>query len=163
MCEYCGCQAIRSIEELTAEHEKVLNLGSEVRSAHASSNIDRMAEVARQIEAVLIPHTQVEEQGLFPAMTGEFPEQIHALEEEHRQIEAVLAAARQGTPSDPSWPERLLDIIQMLHEHIFKEQDGVFPAALASLSTEQWEAIEAIRSRQSPDRGCSCGGHCQSG
>lgn len=40
-------------EELTAEHEKVLNLGSEVRSAHASSNIDHMAEVARQIEAAL--------------------------------------------------------------------------------------------------------------
>ncbi|MDX3114222.1 hypothetical protein [Streptomyces scabiei] len=25
------------------------------------------------------------------------------------------------------------------------EQDGVFPASLATLSTEQWEAVEAVR------------------
>ncbi|MEV5935740.1 hypothetical protein AB0L56_24170 [Streptomyces sp. NPDC052079] len=31
--------------------------------------------------------------------------------------------------------------------HILREQDGVFPAALAALSTEQWEAVEAVRAR----------------
>ena len=29
--------------------------------------------------------------------------------------------------------------------HIFREQDRVFPAALASLRTEDWEAVEAAR------------------
>ncbi len=33
----------------------------------------------------------------------------------------------------------------LLRDHIPKEQDGVFPAALANLSTEEWEAVEATR------------------
>jgi hemerythrin-like domain-containing protein len=35
----------------------------------------------------------------------------------------------------------------VLRDHILKEQDGVFPAALANLSTEEWEAVEAARAR----------------
>jgi hypothetical protein len=35
----------------------------------------------------------------------------------------------------------------LLREHIFKEQDGVFPAALATLGADDWEAAEAVRSR----------------
>ncbi len=32
-------------------------------------------------------------------------------------------------------------------EHILKEQDGVFPAALGVLDSEEWEGIEGIRAR----------------
>jgi hypothetical protein len=32
-------------------------------------------------------------------------------------------------------------------EHILKEQDGVFPAALAALGPEQWERIESVRAQ----------------
>ncbi|MFF9404933.1 hypothetical protein ACF1B0_05245 [Streptomyces anandii] len=35
----------------------------------------------------------------------------------------------------------------MLRDHILKEQDGVFPAALPLLGTEQWETAEAVRAR----------------
>ncbi|WP_262704284.1 MULTISPECIES: hypothetical protein [Streptomyces] len=84
MCEYCGCQALETIDKLTQEHERVVTLISHVRDAHRGGEVARMAEVAREIAAVLGPHTR---------------------------------------------------------------QDGVFPAALASLTTEQWEAIEAVRAR----------------
>ena len=63
MCEYCGCQSIRSIDELTREH----------------------------------------------------PEHV-----------AVLA---------------------VLREHIAKEQDGLFPAALTSLGSDDWAAVERVRAR----------------
>jgi hypothetical protein len=59
----------------------------------------------------------------------------------------VLAEAASGVPADPAWPDRLLDALAVLRAHILKEQDGVFPAALAFLSTEQWEAVEAVRAR----------------
>ncbi|KOU63350.1 hemerythrin HHE cation-binding protein [Streptomyces sp. MMG1533] len=146
MCEYCGCQALETIDELTQEHEEVVRLISHLRPAHQDGDVARMAEVAREIATVLGPHTRVEEHGLFPALAGEFPEQIAALEAEHRRIEAVLTEAADGvTPADPGWPERLMEAMAMLRDHILKEQDGVFPAALANLSTEQWEAVEAER------------------
>ncbi|MFJ7290493.1 hemerythrin domain-containing protein [Streptomyces collinus] len=146
MCEYCGCQSLASLGELTREHDEVVRLISHLRPAHQEGGVARMAEVARQIGAVLGPHTQVEEHGLFPALAGDFPDQIAALEAEHRRIESVLAEADDGaTPSDPAWPDRLMEAMALLRDHILKEQDGVFPAALANLSTEEWEAVEAVR------------------
>ena len=148
MCEYCGCQSLGSIDELTREHDEVVRLISHLRTAHQASDVARMAQVTREIATVLDPHTQVEEHGLFPAMADEFPEQIAALEAEHRSIEEVLAEAADGsTPSDPTWPDRLLEAMALLRDHILKEQDGVFPAALANLSTEEWEAVEAVRAK----------------
>ncbi|MFE1290310.1 hemerythrin domain-containing protein [Streptomyces sp. NPDC058751] len=148
MCEYCGCQSLESIDELTREHDEVVRLISHLHSAHRAEDVARMAEVSREIARVLGPHTEVEEHGLFPAMAADFPDQIAALEAEHRRIEAVLAEAADGaTPPDPSWPERLVEAMAMLRDHILKEQDGVFPAALANLGTEEWEAVEAVRAR----------------
>lgn len=147
MCEYCGCQSLTAIDDLTREHDAVVDLISHVRDAHRAGDTDRMARLARRIGAVLEPHTQVEEHGLFPALTDEFPEQMAALEAEHRRVEAVLEEAAAGTPRDVAWPDRLIRALDLLREHILKEQDGVFPAALAALSTEQWEAVEAVRAR----------------
>ncbi|MEU8243384.1 hemerythrin domain-containing protein [Actinoplanes missouriensis] len=148
MCEYCGCQAVTAIDELTREHDTVVNMIGEVRAAHAAGDVAGMARLARRIAAVLGPHTAVEEHGLFPLLAGDFPEQIAALEDEHRRIEAVLDAASGGTPADPAWPQRLLDALEVLREHILKEQDGVFPAALTTLSGDDWDAVDEVRRRQ---------------
>ncbi|MEU1709951.1 hypothetical protein ABZ478_32050 [Streptomyces sp. NPDC005706] len=74
---------------------------------------------------MLGPHTEVEEHG----------------------VETVLREAAGGAPADPAWPERLTEVLNLLRDHILKEQDGVFPAAPACLDTEQWEAVEAVRAR----------------
>ena len=147
MCEYCGCQTLATIDELTREHDLVVNLIGEVRAAHAGADLVRMAELARQIAVVLGPHTEVEERGLFPALTADFPDHIAGLTAEHRRVEEVLGEASAGTPADPAWPARLVEALALLRKHIFKEQDGVFPAALTSLGTADWEAAEAVRSR----------------
>jgi hemerythrin-like domain-containing protein len=147
MCEYCGCQALATIDELTQEHDLVVDLIGEVRAAIADADPARMADLARQIARVLGPHTEVEEHGLFPVLAADFPDHIGTLRAEHRRVEAVLGEARSGTPADPAWPARLAAAIRILREHIIKEQDGVFPAALASLGAADWEAAEAVRLR----------------
>lgn len=147
MCEYCGCQALTAIAELTREHDAVVNLIGEARSAHATADTPRLAELARSIATLLAPHTEVEEHGLFPAMAAEFPDHVAALVAEHRRIEAVLGEAAAGTPVDAAWPVRFLDVLGTLREHILKEQDGLFPAALASLRPADWDEIDAIRTR----------------
>jgi hemerythrin-like domain-containing protein len=147
MCEYCGCQTVTVIGDLTREHDAVVNLVADVRAAAEGGDLVAVAGLARAIAAVLGPHTAVEEHGLFPALVGEFGEQIAVLEAEHRHIEAVLAEAATATPTDPAWPARLLAVLHVLREHILKEQDGVFPAALAALRTADWERIEAVRAQ----------------
>ncbi len=147
MCEYCGCQAVTAIDDLTREHDLVVNLIGDVRAAHTATDTGRMAELARQITAILGPHTQVEEHGLFPALAADFPDHVTALQADHRHIEAVLGEAAAGTPADRTWTGRLIDTLDLLREHILKEQDGVFPAALASLDPADWDTIDAIRAK----------------
>jgi hypothetical protein len=145
MCEYCGCQQIVSIGELTTEHDAVVAEISFVRAHLAAGRMPEATASVRRMAAILGPHTVVEEEGLFPELAAEFPDHIAALRAEHREVHSVLAEARDGVPIDPTWPERLLATFVVLREHILKEQDGVFPAALASLDAEQWERVEAVR------------------
>jgi hemerythrin HHE cation binding domain-containing protein len=147
VCEYCGCQALATISELTREHELAAGLASRARAALAKAGVPLMTDLARQIAAILAPHTAVEEDGLFPALAADFPAHIAALQTEHQHIEAVLGQALAGTPAGPAWPSRLTETLQLLREHILKEQDGVFPAALASLGTADRAAAEAVRAR----------------
>ena len=85
--------------------------------------------------------------GQRPEMAEEFPDHIEVLQGEHREIESVLDEVAHGFPGDPTWPDRLVGALFLLREHILKEQDGVFPAALAALETDQWERIEAVRAQ----------------
>ena len=90
---------------------------------------------------------QVEETGLFPPLQADFPEQIAALQADHIAFHAVLGEAAVGTPTDPNWPDRLTSTLRALRQHILREQDGVFPAALANLKTADWDQIDEVRAR----------------
>ena len=147
MCEYCGCQQIATIAELYREHDGVVAIIGQIRSALAGQRLDDVAEGCRQILSILAPHTVVEEEGLFPELSQEFPDHIEALRSDHREIEKVLGEAIGGAPDDLTWPDRLDSVLFLLREHILKEQDGVFPAALVALDADQWERIEAVRAR----------------
>jgi hypothetical protein len=138
---------VAAIAELTREHDAVVALVSQARAAHGARDVTAMAVIARRIAVVLGPHTQVEQEGLFPALDGDFPDQVAALRAEHRLVEAELDAAAVAVPTETGWPDRLLATLDMLREHILKEQDGVFPAALTSLRTTDWEAVDAVRAR----------------
>ncbi|WP_206796334.1 hemerythrin domain-containing protein [Amycolatopsis sp. MtRt-6] len=150
MCEYCGCQAVPAIRDLTREHDEVVALISRVRAAHSRGDVTVMAELVTRIARVLGPHTAVEEEGLFPALADEFPGHIAGLTAQHRVIETVLGEAADGVPADPGWPARLLETLHLLREHILAEQDGVFPAALSRLDPAAWDAIDMVRRRVGP-------------
>jgi len=152
MCEYCGCQQIATIAELTREHNAAVELVGQIQSSLRDQRLENVATICQEILVILRPHTVVEEEGLFPEMADEFPDHIAALRSEHREIEKVLGEGADGLPDDPTWPDRLLAVLNMLREHILKEQDGVFPAALAALDSDQWERIEAVRTRATSER-----------
>ncbi len=101
MCEYCGCQSIPAIRELTVEHDVVVNQIAEITRGLRDGNTTAAADACRRISRILLPHNAVEEDGLFPAMASEFPDRVESLQQEHRAIEAVLAECDAGTPTDP--------------------------------------------------------------
>lgn len=145
MCEYCGCQEVEVIAELTAEHDRLRELGRELYAAARADELVRARELATAMRAVLRPHTAVEEAGLFRAMAGDFGDHVATLAVEHRVIDHVLAELADGLPVAPGWPGRVAAALRQLLEHILKEQDGLFPAALATLSADEWAEIEEVR------------------
>ena len=147
MCEYCGCQSVPAIGELADEHERALELVAQARVAHRDGDLARMAHVAQRLADLLAPHFAVEEEGLFPVLEREFPEQVAALRREHAALTAVLAGAGDVPLWDCSWAARILGALDLLQWHVLKEQDGVFPAALATLHSADWEALDAVRDR----------------
>ncbi|WP_082589933.1 hemerythrin domain-containing protein [Phycicoccus sp. Soil748] len=145
MCEYCGCQDIAAIAELTREHDAVVAEIAHVRVAVREGDVDGAAVVARRISAILRPHTAVEEHGLFPHLAHDFPGHIAVLQREHSEIETVLAEAASPTSPGPGWLPRLLEAMERLRDHILKEQDGLFPASLSVLDESGWASVEAAR------------------
>jgi hypothetical protein len=147
MCDFCGCQRVPALGALAREHDRMVELIVAARAAHRDGDVARMAHLAQRILNILTPHGEVEERGLFPALQGDLPEQMAALRREHRGVVVVLAAAGDAPSWDCAWASRLLGALDMLHWHILKEQDGVFPAALATLHTADWAALDVVRDR----------------
>src|SRR5579875_1001605 len=144
MCEYCGCQDIDVVAELTAEHDRLRELGRDLVEAATGDDLARARAVAEAMLGVLAPHTAVEEGGLFPALASEYGEQMAALTGEHREIDGALTLiASEQVPA--SWVRLADRVAAELFEHILKEQDGVFPAALAVLAPDEWERVRETR------------------
>ena len=55
---------------------------------------------------------------------------------EHRELAALLAAVDVADPADQ---QRIRLAVVELHEHIAKEEDGLFPASLTALSGRDWD------------------------
>jgi hemerythrin-like domain-containing protein len=149
MCEYCGCQEIPAIAELTREHDRLRDLGRDLVNAAARGDADAARRSARAMQAVLAVHTRVEEQALFPAMAWEFAGHMNELITEHRAADAVLESLASGS-GGAQWPAQARGVVEMLFEHILKEQDGVFPAALSVLTPEEWDVLTVVRQATVP-------------
>jgi hemerythrin-like domain-containing protein len=147
MCEYCNCQAIPAIEILTREHDDALDHIRAATQAVHTGDDRALRDVCSRLIALLGPHTAVEEQALFPPLRSEFPDQITDLCREHDVLDAALAEATSTRGRAPGWEQRLEAALRLLREHIRKEQDGVFPAALSTLKAAEWDQLEQVRER----------------
>jgi hemerythrin-like domain-containing protein len=151
MCEYCGCQQNPAIAELTAEHDRLRELGHDLTGAVNTADVPAVGRLAAQMRDVLGPHTHVEEAALYPALAADFGDQLDQLVAEHRAIDTVLDELASGHPR-PGWKLRTQLALAHLFDHILKEQDGVFPAALATLTTADWDAVAEARDTAHQDR-----------
>ena len=138
MCHYCGCRDIPLIRDFIAEHERATNVGGDAVRALDRGDLAEATTLVRTLAAGLRSHWQGEEKGLFAVMGRDelFAAHIGPLVHEHRELEALLDTV---DLTDPSYRERIRTAVFELHEHIAKEEDGLFPASLVSLSGEDWD------------------------
>ena len=144
MCDHCGCREIAPIRQLMKEHEWLHERVHYVRAALWRGDETTARSLFAGLVGVLDSHTLAEERGLFAAMRRheEYADHIDTLDAEHAWLRAETERA--ATEAD-AWTTRVASMLDMLNEHINKEEYGVFPAALASLTVAEWEATAAAQ------------------
>jgi Hemerythrin HHE cation binding domain len=138
MCDSCGCRDQPIIAELGAEHEHVLALADRAVRALRAGYPDEARSDALAIVAVLGEHTRKEEAGLFAELSAAgFAPDVEVLLGDHHLIEALGAVA-----SSPGL-EGLDVALFRLEDHIFREEQDVFPAAVTLLDGAAWGRADA--------------------
>ena len=143
MCHYCGCRQIPLIRDYIAEHERATDLGGNAVRALDAGDFATVRRCLAEMATELTAHWQGEENGLFRVMQREpeYVDYITPLIEEHRELAELLATVDVTNPNDQ---QRIRVVVPDLLEHISKEEDGLFPASLVSISGRDWdEAIHA--------------------
>lgn len=141
MCDHCGCRQVAPIAELMDEHTALLDEAYEVRKALAERDPARAMELLRGLVEHLAQHVRREETGIFPALraTGEFLDEVDALEGEHRDLDSALEDL---DPGAPDFAQRVTDLLHSLDLHVQRENLGVFPVAIVTLGADGWNTID---------------------
>jgi hemerythrin-like domain-containing protein len=147
MCDHCGCRDLTPIARLMSEHDRLRELTGHIRS-HLSAGDDAAARAHfEELLVVLGPHVAKEEGSLFPMLhhSDELADHVTVLEGEHAGLYDDVddlddaAAAPDGAQR---WRDGVLRVLEDLDRHMFKEDFGLFPAALATLDGADWDAME---------------------
>ncbi len=150
------------VDHLLAKHHaftrdelaRIAALGAKVVNAHGAKHpeVAPLRELARELEADLLPHLMKEERVLFPyvrslaagepaqAPFGSVAMPVRMMDREHEAVGVILAALRERTggyaaPADAcptwrAWYDALHALEQDLHQHIHLESNVIFPRAL---------------------------------
>lgn len=138
MCHYCGCRQIPLIRDYIAEHERVTDLGEDAVRALDVGDVEKATGCIEEMAVRLASHWRGEENGLFRVMQREeeYAGYIAPLIKEHRELAELLATVDLTDTGDQ---QRVREAVVELDEHIRKEEDGLFPASLTSLSGRDWD------------------------
>lgn len=146
MCGHCGCHDVDAIRELVDEHTSLIEDVALVRAAMARGARAEVVEVVARMIPHLGTHVHREETGIFAALRddGTFADEVDSLEDEHRDLDAAVAALH---PDAPGFDADVLRLLDDLEQHIEREDLGVFPVAVVTLGRDGWDVVDAAHER----------------
>lgn len=126
------------------QHDRLTEIASDVRTALTAGDDVAARRALDDLLRLLEPHSTWEERGLFARMQaqGDFGDHVDVLEGEHVALYAEIDAAEED---ERGWGAAVTDALDALDRHIYRENFGLFPGAIAVLDADDWEAIEAAR------------------
>ena len=146
MCDHCGCRGVEAIRELMDEHTALVDESYGVRQALRSGNPGDAMTLLIELVSRLQRHVQREEDGIFRALrdSGEFLDEVDALESEHHDFEKAIAAL---DPDAPDFQAAVSSLLDHLAVHIDREDYGIFPVSVVTLGAAGWTTIDRAHSK----------------
>jgi hemerythrin-like domain-containing protein len=157
VCDYCGCRRNPAIDELSAEHDQLLDLLYGLRrAAKRGAHTEVVSTLDNDVLPLLEAHTAKEEHGLFTELrtAWDCDVRLDSLVDEHRDVERRIDLVRSGAPG---WAEELHRLADLLSSHIMDEETDLFPYALYELDDGQWNAVAAVHARSGTGRDVTVG------
>ena len=138
MCDYCDCRSHPEIAALSQDHEVLLEHLAELDDARNADDAGRARGVMADLHDVLAPHGAREERGVFHQLRDTLgdPGYVGGFEQDHTRFHELL----DGTND---WKAASAELIELLRDHILREESDLFPAAHQLLEPHQWGAIDA--------------------
>ena len=149
MCEHCGCQDFGPVRELHRDHLAILDVCVRLADALDAGDPAALRTEREALAALLSQHERREETGLYREIGGSAPEYVAALIAEHGEVGHLL----RSPADDREGEEPLRRGIARLRQHIFTEEQDLFPFALQTLSPAQWDSVEDVQSANSRREG----------
>src|SRR3954467_9633106 len=115
------------IDILTTDHQEVLELIGEIRSAEDG---ETRRELADTVIAELMRHSVAEEMYVYPAMKKHLTGGDEAVEndtKEHQQLEEIMKKLEASEAASPEFLQVLDELEEVLRDHISDEEDDQFP------------------------------------
>jgi hemerythrin superfamily protein len=149
--------SMSAIELLTADHRAVQDLVAKyaVLAAKVGPAPDRK-ELAEQIFTMLIVHSSIEEELLYPAARDALPDFEALLDEarvEHETIRTMVAELQAMSPDEPLYDAKVRVLGEYVEHHAIEEEGQLFPKLRATpvdlealglaLASRQEELLEA--------------------
>jgi iron-sulfur cluster repair protein YtfE (RIC family) len=129
------------------EHTALVDQAYDVRQALACGDsataMSRLADVVPRLQR----HVRREEAGIFRALrdSGEFLDEIDALEDEHGDLEKAIDALDGEAPDVSAAITRLLDDLEA---HVAREDYGIFPVSVVTLGAAEWTIVDDTHAAQ---------------
>lgn len=142
MCDHCGCRDLTPVARLMDEHDRLRELSEHVRR-HLAAGDDAGARAHfEELLLVLGPHVLKEESTLFPTLrrSDEVAGHVAVLESEHAGLYDDVDDLDDAATD--AWRDGVRRVLHDLAEHMYKEDFGLFPAALAILDGAEWDAMD---------------------
>ncbi|SNR82857.1 Hemerythrin superfamily protein [Geodermatophilus saharensis] len=115
-------------------------------------------EVLTRIDRLVFSHAFAEETVIWPVVRRVLPdgeEVTLRIEEEHQEVNELVAALEAGGPDDPQRPARLARLVEVLREDVRDEEDVLFPRLQERLDAAELRRLGrqwALVRRVSPTR-----------
>ena len=119
----------------------------------ATSGVEQ-EEVLQRIDRLVFSHAFAEETVLWPVLRRVLPDGDDLtlrVEEEHQEVNELVAALERGGIDDPRRSERLARLVEVLQEDVRDEEDVLLPRLQEQLTPEElrrlglrWELVRRI-------------------
>jgi hemerythrin-like domain-containing protein len=137
VCDYCDCRSHPEIADLSSDHEALTSMLGRLRSAVQAEDRFAAAALVTTVHDTLHSHATREEHGVFAALRAQVGDAyVRMFEDDHPSIHELLDRA-----DGDDWVLACTGLVELLGDHILREESDLFPAAHQLLTSDQWARI----------------------